>query len=105
MGVVLGASLVPCSGAVTIFIFTMALGEYGVGFLAAFCMSMGMSLVIFGAASLRRGLKKGVERYTERAILLGECLGGSRDALFGSLTFGGDVETPVLTSAIESVSR
>lgn len=75
VGVVLGASLVPCPGTVTIFIFTMALGEYGVGFLAAFCMSMGMSLVIFGAASLGRGLKKGVERYTERAILLGECLG------------------------------
>lgn len=83
----------------------MALGEYGVGFLAAFCMSMGMSLVIFGAASLGRGLKKGVERYTEASDSFRRVFGGSRDALFGSLTFGGDVETPVLTSAIESASR
>ncbi len=75
VGVVLGASLVPCPGTITIFIFTMALGEYLIGFLAAFCMSMGMSLVIFGAASIGRGLKLGIERYTARMILLGELLG------------------------------
>lgn len=75
VSVVLAASLVPCPGTVTIFLFAIALREYFIGFLAALCMSMGMSLVIFGAASLGKGLKKGVERYAKKLVFMAECAG------------------------------
>ncbi|MEA3383088.1 MAG: hypothetical protein U9Q20_00235 [Campylobacterota bacterium] len=52
LGVILAAGIVPCPGTVTIFIFTMSLGIYFVGFLSAVFMSLGMSLIIFIMAYL-----------------------------------------------------
>lgn len=52
IGVILSAGIIPCPGTVTIFIFTLSLGVYMVGFLSAIFMSIGMSLVIFVAAYL-----------------------------------------------------
>ncbi len=62
LGVILSAGIVPCPGTVTIFIFTMSLGIYFVGFLSAVFMSMGMSLVIFITALLSIKLKNRVSR-------------------------------------------
>ncbi len=47
LGIILAAGIIPCPGTVTIFLFTMSLGIYFVGFLSALFMSLGMSLVIF----------------------------------------------------------
>jgi ABC-type nickel/cobalt efflux system permease component RcnA len=47
LGVILSAGIVPCPGTVTIFLFTISLGVYFVGFLSAIFMSLGMSLIIF----------------------------------------------------------
>jgi len=52
IGVILGAGLVPCAGTVTIFIYTMSLNLYFIGFLSAIFMSFGMSLVIYITALL-----------------------------------------------------
>ncbi|MCV6608030.1 MAG: DUF1007 family protein [Campylobacterales bacterium] len=47
LGVILSAGIVPCPGTITIFIFTMSLGIYTVGFISALFMSLGMSFIIF----------------------------------------------------------
>ncbi|HHS92982.1 MAG TPA: hypothetical protein ENK82_06515, partial [Campylobacterales bacterium] len=58
LGVILSAGIVPCPGTVTIFIFTLSLGVYWVGFLSAVFMSLGMSLIIFIAAYLSLKIRK-----------------------------------------------
>lgn len=58
LGIVLAAGIVPCPGTVTIFIFTMSLGIYYVGFLSALFMSAGMSLVIFITALISVKIRK-----------------------------------------------
>ncbi len=57
LGVILGAGIVPCAGTVTIFLFTMGLGVYFIGFLSAVFMGFGMSLVIFLTAYLTKNIK------------------------------------------------
>ncbi|MEA3289443.1 MAG: hypothetical protein U9Q04_04590 [Campylobacterota bacterium] len=57
-GVILAAGIIPCPGTVTIFIFTMSLGIYFVGFLSAVFMSLGMSLIIFVSALLTIKIKQ-----------------------------------------------
>jgi len=57
-GVILAAGIIPCPGTVTIFIFTMSLGIYFVGFLSAIFMSLGMSLIIFISALLTIKIKQ-----------------------------------------------
>lgn len=57
LGVILGAGIVPCAGTVTIFLFTMGLGVYFIGFLSAVFMGFGMSLVIFITAYLAKNIK------------------------------------------------
>jgi nickel/cobalt exporter len=52
LGVIISAGIVPCPGTVTIFLFTISLGIYFVGFLSAVFMSLGMSLIIFITAYL-----------------------------------------------------
>jgi ABC-type nickel/cobalt efflux system permease component RcnA/ABC-type uncharacterized transport system substrate-binding protein len=52
LGVILSAGIIPCPGTVAIFVFTLSLGIYWVGFLSAIFMSLGMSLIIFLAAYL-----------------------------------------------------
>lgn len=58
LGVILAAGIIPCPGTVTIFLFTMGLQIYFVGFLSALFMSMGMSLVIFITAVLSVKIRK-----------------------------------------------
>jgi len=52
IGVILAAGIVPCAGTVTIFIYTMSLNLYFIGFLSAIFMSLGMSLIIYVTALL-----------------------------------------------------
>ncbi|MEA1915017.1 MAG: FeoB-associated Cys-rich membrane protein, partial [Campylobacterota bacterium] len=52
IGVILSAGIVPCAGTVTIFIYTMSLNLYFIGFLSAVFMSLGMSLIIYITALL-----------------------------------------------------
>ncbi len=57
IGIILAAGIVPCPGTITIFIFTMSLGIYFVGFLSAIFMSLGMSLIIFVVAYLSKNIR------------------------------------------------
>jgi ABC-type nickel/cobalt efflux system permease component RcnA len=56
--IILAAGIVPCPGTITVFIFTMGMGIYFVGFLSAIFMSFGMSLIIFIMAYLSIGIRK-----------------------------------------------
>ena len=58
LSVILSAGIVPCPGTVTVFIFTMSLGMYFVGFLSAVFMGLGMSLIIFIMAYLSLNVRK-----------------------------------------------
>ncbi len=58
LGVILAAGIVPCPGTVTIFLFTMSLGVYFIGFLSALFMSIGMSLIIFITAIVAIKVRK-----------------------------------------------
>jgi len=58
LGVILAAGIVPCAGTVSVFLFTMGLGVYFVGFLSAIFMSLGMSFVIFITAYLSQNVRK-----------------------------------------------
>lgn len=78
LGVIISAGIIPCPGTVTIFILTLSLGEYFVGFLSAVFMSIGMSLIILLAATLSIGV---------RNRLTGRFSGLSRLLDYGSLAF------------------
>jgi ABC-type nickel/cobalt efflux system permease component RcnA len=58
LGIILSAGIVPCPGTITIFVFSLSLGAYFVGFLSAVFMSIGMSIVIFAAALLSIKVRK-----------------------------------------------
>ncbi|MCI0500177.1 MAG: DUF1007 family protein [Epsilonproteobacteria bacterium] len=58
LGVILSAGIVPCAGTVSVFLFTLGLGVYFVGFLSALFMSFGMSFVIFLTAYLSKNIRK-----------------------------------------------
>ena len=64
LGVILAAGIVPCPGTVTIFLFTMNLGIYFVGFLSALVMSIGMSLIIFITAIISVKIRKSSSQNT-----------------------------------------
>jgi ABC-type nickel/cobalt efflux system permease component RcnA len=57
LGVILAAGIVPCAGTVSVFLFTLGLGVYFVGFLSALFMSLGMSFVIFITAYLSKNIR------------------------------------------------
>ncbi len=58
LGVIISAGIIPCPGTVTIFIFTLSMGLYFVGFLSALFMSLGMSLIILFSALLSLTIRK-----------------------------------------------
>ena len=58
LGVILAAGIIPCPGTVTIFLFTISLGIYFVGFISAVFMSIGMSLVIYITAIVSVKVRK-----------------------------------------------
>ncbi len=57
-GVIISAGIIPCAGTVTIFIFTISMGLYFIGFLSALFMSLGMSLIILISAILSISIRK-----------------------------------------------
>lgn len=46
VALVLAAGLIPCPGTITVFLFSISLGLYWIGFLSAVVMSLGMSSII-----------------------------------------------------------
>jgi len=64
LGVILAAGIIPCPGTVTIFLFTMSLGIYFVGFVSAIFMSAGMSLIIFLTAVISVTIRKSTSQNT-----------------------------------------
>lgn len=50
IAIVLASGIIPCPGVVTIFIFCISLNAIYVGFLSAFFVSVGMSIVIFAVS-------------------------------------------------------
>lgn len=70
LGVILAAGIIPCPGTVTIFLFTMGLGIYFVGFLSAVFMSIGMSLVIYFTALASLKFRKSTSNNTTLVKIL-----------------------------------
>lgn len=70
LGIILSAGIVPCPGTITIFVFALSFGAYMVGFLSAVFMSLGMSIVIFGAALLSLKVRKSTSGNERFRILL-----------------------------------
>lgn len=85
LGLVISAGILPCPGTVTIFIFTLSLGLYLTGFLAALSMSLGMSLVIAVSAIAATALKKGIRDKLPKIITFAEYAGLLIVLLLGSL--------------------
>lgn len=75
LGLVISAGILPCPGTVTIFIFTLSLGLYLTGFLAALSMSLGMSLVIAVSAIAATALKQGIRDRLPKIITFAEYAG------------------------------
>ena len=55
---IISAGIIPCPGTITLFLFSLSLGLYGVGFVSAFIMSLGMSTIIFVSALLSTLVRK-----------------------------------------------
>jgi ABC-type nickel/cobalt efflux system permease component RcnA len=55
---IISAGIIPCPGTITLFLFSLSLGLYTVGFLSAFVMSLGMSTIIFISALLSSMVRK-----------------------------------------------
>lgn len=73
---IISAGIIPCPGTITIFIFSLSLGLYYAGFLAALVMSLGMSTIIFFSAILSVLVRKktsntnlGFKKFLEYASL------------------------------------
>jgi len=73
---IVSAGIIPCPGTISIFIFSLSLGLYYAGFLAAFVMSIGMSSIIFISAIISVILRKktlnkneNLKKYLEYASL------------------------------------
>ena len=62
---IVSAGIVPCPGTTTIFIFSLSLGLYYVGFIAALVMSLGMSTIIFFSAILSTIARKKTSQKNE----------------------------------------
>jgi ABC-type nickel/cobalt efflux system permease component RcnA len=70
LGIILSAGIVPCPGTITIFVFSLSLSAYLIGFLSAVFMSIGMSLVIFSAALISIKVRqKSTSNHLLRTIL------------------------------------
>jgi nickel/cobalt transporter (NicO) family protein len=71
IGIVLSAGLVPCPGTVGVFMFSVSLGMFFVGFMSALAMSIGMSLVILLSSVITIKVRKSAEnRYAKLALYL-----------------------------------
>ena len=71
MALIISAGIIPCPGTVTIFIFSLSLGMYFLGFLSAFVMSLGMSTIIFLSAIISVSVrKKTSQKHTKIQLIL-----------------------------------
>jgi ABC-type nickel/cobalt efflux system permease component RcnA len=71
LALIVSAGIIPCPGTVTIFIFSLSMGMYFLGFLSAFVMSLGMSSIIFLSAIISVTLrKKTSQKHTKIQIIL-----------------------------------
>ena len=68
---IISAGIIPCPGTVTIFIFSLSMGLYFLGFLSAFIMSLGMSTIIFISALISVSVrKKALKKHSRIQIIL-----------------------------------
>ncbi len=71
MALIVSAGIIPCPGTVTIFIFSLSMGMYLLGFLSAFVMSLGMSTIIFLSAIISVSVrKKTSQKHTKIQVVL-----------------------------------
>ncbi|MCK9492344.1 MAG: DUF1007 family protein [Sulfurimonas sp.] len=71
LALIVSAGIIPCPGTVTIFIFSLSMGMYFLGFLSAFVMSLGMSTIIFLSAIISVSVrKKTSQKHTKIQIIL-----------------------------------
>jgi len=71
LALIVSAGIIPCPGTVTIFIFSLSMGMYFLGFLSAFVMSLGMSTIIFLSAIISVSMrKKTSQKHTKIQIIL-----------------------------------
>jgi len=71
MALIISAGIIPCPGTVTIFIFSLSMGMYFLGFLSAFVMSLGMSTIIFLSAIISVSVrKKTSQKHTKIQLIL-----------------------------------
>ncbi|MDD2448607.1 MAG: DUF1007 family protein [Sulfurimonas sp.] len=71
MALIVSAGIIPCPGTVTIFIFSLSMGMYFLGFLSAFVMSLGMSTIIFLSAIISVSVrKKTSQKHTKIQLIL-----------------------------------
>ena len=67
--VVLSAGLIPCPGTITVFLFSISLGLYFIGFLSALTMSIGMGVVIAITAAVSvKARNSGKSRFSKFMI-------------------------------------
>jgi ABC-type nickel/cobalt efflux system permease component RcnA len=68
---VLSAGIVPCPGTVTVFLFSISLGLFYIGFLSAVAMSLGMGLVIAMTAILSTKFRNATKsRFSKFLVVL-----------------------------------
>lgn len=68
---VISAGIIPCPGTVTVFIFSLSMGLYFLGFLSAFVMSIGMSTIIFISALISVSVrKKALKKHSKIQLIL-----------------------------------
>lgn len=71
LALIVSAGIIPCPGTVTIFIFSLSMGMYLLGFLSAFVMSLGMSAIIFLSAIISVSVrKKTSQKHTKIQVAL-----------------------------------
>ncbi|WP_162139345.1 DUF1007 family protein [Sulfurimonas hongkongensis] len=71
LALIISAGIIPCPGTVTIFIFSLSMGMYFLGFLSAFVMSLGMSTIIFLSAIVSVSVrKKTSQKHTKIQLIL-----------------------------------
>lgn len=82
---ILGAGIVPCPGTIIIFLFTLSLGMYTLGFMSAVVMSLGMGLTIALTAMLGTALRNNGARAGKRVLKILDIGGVSVMLLAGGL--------------------
>lgn len=67
---ILSAGIIPCPGTITIFLFSITLGLFFIGFLSAVFMSLGMGFVIALTAVISTKVRKATNSRFSRFLVL-----------------------------------